>query len=247
MDRDPGPAQVEAEQPRGDECGARRLVAPCPPPVDDQRRERGRLVQVELGLPAETRAARVEPALVAEDPAAHVPDSRRGHLPRERAEPCGRQRRIAVPLEHEVPLPRRSALPSFAEHVGFDAERGPERGQGRIRRGELLVRRGAEREPCVVREERAAGAEVEDDRARARRAHVRCVQRPASRWGNAPLEPACAAGTRRNAMIAAAATARRRDTAFPFFKREAKRQAAWVDPPAKMGRAAHSRGRGAVR
>ena len=56
------------------ERGPRRLVPSRPAAVDDERRERRRLVEVELGLPAESGAARVEPALVAEDPAAHVPD-----------------------------------------------------------------------------------------------------------------------------------------------------------------------------
>jgi len=80
------------------------------------------------------------------------------------------------PFEHEVPPPRRSALPAVAEHVRLDAEGRPERGQGRIRRRELLVRRRPERQAHLVREECLARVEIEYDRARLGRAHVRHAQ-----------------------------------------------------------------------
>ena len=198
-------------------------------------------MEVERRLPAEPGAARVEPALVAEDPAGHVPDPGRRHLARERVELGERERGIAVALEHEVALPGRSALLALAEHVGLDSERGAERGQRRVRRGELLVRRRPERQPRVVGEERAAGLQVEDDRARPAGADVPRVQAlaqgaPGTRCETPPARP----GRAKNATIATAVAARRRGTVFLFFKRDAKRQVGWVDRLRKMGRAAHS-------
>jgi hypothetical protein len=107
-----------------------------------------------------------------------VPDPRRGNLAGERADLGGREARIAVSLQHEVPSPRRADLRAVAEHVRLDAERRSERGERCVGRGELLVRRRPESEARVLREERLAGAEVEDDGARLGRAHVARVQRP---------------------------------------------------------------------
>src|SRR5437899_13105272 len=99
-----------AQELRRQHSRARRLGPSGPAAMDDESRERRRLVEVELRLPPEPRTARVEPALVAEDPAAHVLDPVRSDLACELVDLGGGQRRISVALEHEVPLPGRSAL-----------------------------------------------------------------------------------------------------------------------------------------
>ena len=70
-------------------CRERRIVRREPSDdaaVDDQRRERRRLVDVERRLPAGRGAARVEPALVRDDASRHARDARRAHLLRQHRE-----------------------------------------------------------------------------------------------------------------------------------------------------------------
>src|SRR5262249_4136192 len=194
-------------------------------------------------LPADARAACVEPALVAEDPAAHVPDSRRSHLVRERDELRGRQGRIAVPLEHEVSLPRGAALVALAEHVGLEAKARVERAERGIRGRELLVRRGAEWPARVLREDRAAGAEIKDDRARLRRAHVPRAERARELLLERVAGPGLGGRDEEERDKCHHCCAEAETHGFPFFNSFSKRQAAWVGPFSKMGRATHSRAR----
>jgi hypothetical protein len=240
-------AEIQPEELSGHESRAARLVAARPTAVDDERRECGRLVAVELGLPADPGAAGVEPALVAEDPAAHVPDSRRGHLVRERDQLCGGQRGIAVPLEDEIPQPGRPALVPFAEHVGLDAEGRAEGAQRGVGGCELLVRRGAESAGGVLGEQRAAGAEVENDRARLRRAHVPGVQRPREQLLEGVARPGLSGRDEEERDDCHHCCGEAEMHGFPFFKRLSKRQAGWVGLRSKMGRATHSRARFAAR
>ena len=155
-----------AEELRGGERGIARGVAADAAAVDDQRRERRRLLDVERRLPAGRGAARVEPRLVAE----HASRSRaRSPLARtwraSSGQIGGRERRVAVALEHEVALPGRCRPAGRAEDVGLDREGRAERGQRGVGDGELLVRRGQERQRRVARVDRRACVEVERDRA----------------------------------------------------------------------------------
>ena len=176
-----------------------------------------------------------------------MPDPRRGHLLRERDELRGGQSGVAVPLEHEVALPGRPALLPVAEHVGLDAEGRPERAQRRIRGRELLVRRGPERAVGVLREERTARGEVEDDGARLSRAHVPGVQRPCELLLERVARPGLRGRDEEERGDCHNCCAEAERHGFPFFKRLSKRQGAWVGPRWKMGRATHSRGRSAAR
>ena len=240
MHGDAGAPQAAAQDLRRHQRGPSRLVPSRPATIDDERREGRRLVEVEVGLPAEPGAARVEPALVAENPAGHVLDPDRRHLARERVDLGERERGISVSLEHEVPLPGRSALLPLAEHVGLYSERGAERAERRVRRGELLVRRGPERQPRVVGEERAAGLQVENDRARPAGAHVPRVQGSRKvRLERAARPRLCGRDEeeRDNCHRSCGETERH---GLPFFKQDGKRQVGWVARFWKMGRAAHS-------
>ena len=95
-------------------------------------------------------------------------------------------------------------------------------------------------QPRVVGEERAAGLQVEDDRARPAGAHVPRVQGSRKvRLERAARPRLCGRdeAERDNCHCRCGETERH---GLPFFKQDGKRQVGWVARFWKMGRAAHS-------
>ena len=74
--------------------------------------------------------------------------------------------------EEQAALPDRALALAPADDVRLDAVGGAESHERRVRDGELLVRRGGERERVVPREDRLAGLEIDGDRARSCRRDV---------------------------------------------------------------------------
>ena len=174
-------ARAPSEELRSGECRVVRRVAADAAAVDDERRERRRLVDVERGLPARRRATRVEPRLVAEHAPGDARDPVGPHLPCERGQIGGRERRVAVALQDEIPLPGRAERLPVAEDVRLDREAGPERRERRVGDGELLVRGGKERQRRVAGVHGGAGGEVEGHRSGRGEAHVRDAERALER------------------------------------------------------------------
>src|SRR5712691_4548533 len=100
-DGDPRLAQRAAEREPGRERRIRGQVTPDPVPVDDERRERRRLVEVEARFPTGNRAARVKPGIIRDDVALDATYTGRAHLCGERLESPVREGRVAAALEHE--------------------------------------------------------------------------------------------------------------------------------------------------
>ncbi len=164
-----------AEQKGGRVSRCARDASEVAPPVDGQRRERGRLVDEEVRLPARTDPERVEVRLVSDDPARDEADACTTDLRGEPPQPERRQRRIAEALQHEVAVPLGPVLLPDAEHLCLDSVGGSERHEGRIRDGELLVRRRDERQGRIARVDHASRRQLDRDRRRTRDA--RRVQR----------------------------------------------------------------------
>ena len=196
-DGDAGLDQQRAEFVGGRVRRGRRVALPRPGAVDDEGRERRRLLDVERGLPARSRPhscrRRTRPRRL-------IPVTRlmpaAGSCARA-AESATSERRVAVALEDEVAGPRpvgaERALPA---HLGREAELRAEHLQGRVRDRQLLVRRGHEPGGRVVRVDDLARDEVDRDGAGPRRADPLRVERPrrgdAARWSCGAPGPAAA-------------------------------------------------------
>ncbi len=165
-------ADVVLDQDRPELLGRRvrrgdRVRLPRPVAVDDERRERRRLLDVEGRLPPGRGADLVEEGLVADHHARHVCDAEPADPVGEHLEPGRRQRRVAVALQDEIAFPG-AVRPerALAPHLGGEAEVRPERLQGREGDRQLLVRGGHEAHGLVVRVDQPAAREIDGDRAR---------------------------------------------------------------------------------
>ena len=134
--------------------------------VDDERRERRRLDAGEGREPAGRDALVVEGRGVADDPARHVPDPLAPEDPGEALQIGRRERRVAEPLDDELPLPRVPDPVALAEHLGREPVLGAELDERRVGDGELLVRGGLERDVRVAREDDLAARQRHDHRRR---------------------------------------------------------------------------------
>ena len=94
-------------------------VAVVPAAVDDERRERRRLVDEERGLPARRRSLRVEPRLVGKHAAVDARDAELASTaPRALRAASDVERRVAVALEEDVAVPDVLLLRADAEQRG---------------------------------------------------------------------------------------------------------------------------------
>ena len=211
-----------------------RLVPSRPAAVDDERRERRRLVEVERRLPADPGAAGVEPALVSEDPAAHVPDPGRGHLARERVELGEGQRGVPIALEHEVRRATsfRSCCPSPSTSVSMRNE-GPSAVRAAYVVASFSFDAGLSATAGCGR--RAVARSAGRGRSRPSRPGLTCRACSAlarCAW-NSLRDPACAAGTRKKATIA---TPLRRDGEARSFYFSSERPNVKLNGSAGSGR-----------
>ncbi len=185
-DRDAGPAQRVTK--RG--CGAARRLrrddTAVAGPVDRQRRQRRRLVDVVRRLPTGPGTAGVEEGLVAEDAAGHVAEAAGVQLHREPAQVAGGERRVAVALEDQVAVPDAVDQLAVAEHGRLDPVGRPERDQGGVADGELLVRGRRECQRPAPLEQALAGTQVDGDRGG--QAGSRCGQRALEPRGELPRD-----------------------------------------------------------
>ena len=172
----------------GRECRVRGRVAAVASAVDDERRQRRRLVDVEAGLPARADPEGIEPRLVGDHRSVDSADAPGGDVRRERGEIIRPERGVAVPAQPEVAVPdvahERAACPRSRCGTGSRARaaRAPRRPPAAS--GSRPARARARR--CGSRQRRRCGDRRRvlpyvPDRRSARRAHGRGGRRGWSR------------------------------------------------------------------
>jgi len=127
--------------------------------------------------PARAHPLRVEVGLVADDTAAHPADALRVELRGELQQVERRESRVAAALEEDVAAPDRALELALAEDVGLEPEARPEREQGCVRDGELLIRRRDEGQARMPGVHRLTRDEVDGEGSRTRLRHVGNRQR----------------------------------------------------------------------
>jgi len=162
--RDAVLAQDLAEPSGGGDGGTRGDVFVVDTAVDDERRERRALVDVERRLPAGRDAPPVEPALVADDPSVDALEALAFQRNGESREPVRGEGRIAVALQVDVALPGLADELAAAEYLGREPVRRPQSAKRCERDRQLLVRGRLERRVRIALEDDRAGRQVDRDR-----------------------------------------------------------------------------------